>query len=493
LRYNVGQRVTLTNAVPIVLATLVINVCLFADALPAWSDAVVACVVAWSLTFALRKPPHEARPLRRLGNPDIWLIGLLICAVVPRSAGRLSSLGSLEVLMLLVGVAFGKGARSWALSERGFRQTCTGGVWTPFLLVVLLMVASFWGSDTDTALQYRGHSRLAGPWKNPNTFGVLMALGTVLALGHLLLGRGFGTRRGFETDESGCGRLAQQHGGGTGRRNTGPCSHPLEVGRWAWTTFFLGAAGVMSVRMLQSCSRAAWFGLALGLAYLAEEASRQAYLLPARSSDLRGRAVRWLGRNGIPATAALGAALLAGCWTFRNAESFFVQRALSVVNVNDFSWRNRAAGWEAAVLMMADRPLFGFGCRQAESACDQYYRVARVGDLTALQTNDYSLLGTALGLPALAFFLGYIGTSLSPKAKVHPPSAVLLWRTGSPMSATVCRAGAVVLLVGFWFNGGLFKLATGATFWILLELGREEAEPARVEDGGGRMEGAERK
>ena len=39
-------------------------------------------------------------------------------------------------------------------------------------------------------------------------------------------------------------------------------------------------------------------------------------------------------------------------------------------------------------------------------------------------------------------------------------------------SATVCRAGALVLLVGFWFDGGLFKLATAAPFWILLELGR---------------------
>jgi len=38
----------------------------------------------------------------------------------------------------------------------------------------------------------------------------------------------------------------------------------------------------------------------------------------------------------------------------------------------------------------------------------------------------------------------------------------------------VCRAGAVVLLVGFWFDGGLFKLATAAPFWILLELGRDE-------------------
>jgi hypothetical protein len=35
----------------------------------------------------------------------------------------------------------------------------------------------------------------------------------------------------------------------------------------------------------------------------------------------------------------------------------------------------------------------------------------------------------------------------------------------------VCHAGAIVLLIGFWFDGGLFKLPTAATFWILLELG----------------------
>jgi hypothetical protein len=36
-----------------------------------------------------------------------------------------------------------------------------------------------------------------------------------------------------------------------------------------------------------------------------------------------------------------------------------------------------------------------------------------------------------------------------------------------------CHAGAMVLLVGFWFDGGLFKLPTAATFWILLELGSQ--------------------
>jgi hypothetical protein len=33
-----------------------------------------------------------------------------------------------------------------------------------------------------------------------------------------------------------------------------------------------------------------------------------------------------------------------------------------------------------------------------------------------------------------------------------------------------CRAGALAMLVAFWFDGGLFKLATASVFWILLEL-----------------------
>ena len=36
-------------------------------------------------------------------------------------------------------------------------------------------------------------------------------------------------------------------------------------------------------------------------------------------------------------------------------------------------------------------------------------------------------------------------------------------------------AGAIVLLVGFWFDGGLFRMATAIPFWILLELGATES------------------
>jgi hypothetical protein len=41
-----------------------------------------------------------------------------------------------------------------------------------------------------------------------------------------------------------------------------------------------------------------------------------------------------------------------------------------------------------------------------------------------------------------------------------------------------CRAGALALLVAFWFDGGLFKLATASVFWILLELSQMRNPPS---------------
>ena len=38
-----------------------------------------------------------------------------------------------------------------------------------------------------------------------------------------------------------------------------------------------------------------------------------------------------------------------------------------------------------------------------------------------------------------------------------------------------CRAAALAMLVAFWFDGGLFTLATAAVFWVVLELGKEPA------------------
>jgi hypothetical protein len=40
-----------------------------------------------------------------------------------------------------------------------------------------------------------------------------------------------------------------------------------------------------------------------------------------------------------------------------------------------------------------------------------------------------------------------------------------------PALPVICRAATLATLTAFWFDGGLFKLATAAVFWILLELG----------------------
>jgi len=199
-------------------------------------------------------------------------------------------------------------------------------------------------------------------------------------------------------------------------------------------------------------------------------------------------------RSRLKRALALGVVVVSlgvlGFWGFRQADRGMVRRAYSAANVNDFSLRNRVAAWEGTLQMMADKPWFGFGWNQPERVYDQYYRAAKVDEGMAIQLNDYLTLGTTLGLPALLCFAMYVGLSLSPKSKVQslkskvqgpedeghgaglPAPPTLDFRHWTLDHGAVCRAGAVVLLVGFWFDGGLFKLATGATFWILLELGR---------------------
>ena len=92
----------------------------------------------------------------------------------------------------------------------------------------------------------------------------------------------------------------------------------------------------------------------------------------------------------------------------------------------------------------------------------------------AIQLNDYLMLGASSGLPALVCLLAYVGLVLGRKSEVRSPKSEG-WspNTCHSLPGTTCHAGAVVLLISFWFDGGLFRLATATVFWVLLELGRE--------------------
>jgi hypothetical protein len=127
--------------------------------------------------------------------------------------------------------------------------------------------------------------------------------------------------------------------------------------------------------------------------------------------------------------------------------------------------------------MMIDRPFFGYGWGKAEEVYQKKYCPPNLDDGAAIQMNDYLMLGISGGIPALICFLFYVALSLRSRpcsvSRVPCSENAILDPRRSILQAT-CRAGAIVLLVGFWFDGGLFKLATGSVFWILLELGRIE-------------------
>jgi prepilin-type N-terminal cleavage/methylation domain-containing protein len=152
------------------------------------------------------------------------------------------------------------------------------------------------------------------------------------------------------------------------------------------------------------------------------------------------------------------------------------------------SAQHRVAAWKAGFEMMRDYPL-GVGWNNAVGVYDRNYSPPE-GGAAALTMNDYLMLGTQLGLPGLVCFVAYVGLALTRKSEIgnrksesteesaredaRPTSAQIssLVTCHLPLQ-TACRAGAIMLLVAFWFDGGLFTLATASVFWILLELGAE--------------------
>ena len=414
-----------------------------------------------------------------LEEPAFWLSGLLVLAVLAYGINYTEAVKATNALTLLGAAMVGQAIAYWESRKQKAKSRNVGRE-TVLALILLLAVAAVWQAEPGHLFQYRGQGRWTGPWDNPNTFGMLMGVGAVLAIGLGVLSL---KSRVQSRPNADCGlRIAECAGkaGGEYREpNLEPRTSNIEPrtarwGRWVRAGLFGAAAGVMGVGLVKSYSRGAWVGTAVGLTYLflkaesrkqkaeigrgkAESGKQQKVEIGERKAGIGG------ARNWVAVAVVCASVGVLAFWGFRQAERGVVRRAYSVANANDFSWRNRVAAWEGALQMMAERPWFGFGWNQPERLYDQFYRSSAVPEGAAIQLNDYFILGTSLGVPALACFGLYVLLGLSPKSKVQCPKSGL---------ATVCRAGALVLLVGFWFDGGLFKLATGAPFWILMELGR---------------------
>jgi hypothetical protein len=186
-----------------------------------------------------------------------------------------------------------------------------------------------------------------------------------------------------------------------------------------------------------------------------------------------------LKHNGLIFVIMIVATGVVCLWQARHSEWHPARRAFSALKSVDFSSRNRMDAWRGDLQIMAEHPWFGTDWNRPERLYDQYYLSPKLTEWAAIQMNDYLFLGAVVGVPALLCLAGYFWLSLSGWRQFHFTDAPLQ-DCQLDWLKTTCRAGAIVLLIGFWFDGGLFRFSTGATFWILLEMGREEVLMGRV-------------
>ena len=390
-------------------------------------------------------------------NPNFWLVALVLLAlaryVLAYEPATNPAFRSPKIPVLVAGIFFGKAISLWVRWRDKHVERRTA--WLVSLLICCFACAAVWQQQAPMRFSYHGIPRWTGPWGNPNLFGLLMGTGVVLALGQMLQARR---------------RMA-------------------EAGTWKkmiWMILCILVVILCGYGLFKSYSRGAWIGTSIGIVYLAWH-------------DVQSRWFCWIKTNRLSISIILASCLLLGFWQFRYSEWRPAQRVVSVGNINDFSWRNRVAAWEGAIHMMADRPLAGFGWQEAEQAYAKQYLPPQLSESAAIQMNDYFMLGISAGVLALLCFLAYLWLLLTRKPDVmiqKPESATLdfalpaapEWSKGGwildwPIIA--CRAGVIVLLIGFWFDGGFFRLAVGPVFWILMGLsclesprGDEVTEPA---------------
>jgi hypothetical protein len=145
-----------------------------------------------------------------------------------------------------------------------------------------------------------------------------------------------------------------------------------------------------------------------------------------------------------------------------------LRRVFSVANANDFSWRNRVATLGDSLRIVAEAPWTGVGWNQPLPRHTQWYQEPELCENGAITLNDYLMLPMTLGLPALFAFAWCVGNSLRGRV-----AKGLSWDNreaglNAETERIVSIAAILTLMVVFWFDGGLFRLALAVPLWTLL-------------------------
>jgi O-antigen ligase len=425
---------------------------------------VTACFLVYFVTFLLLR--------NRVGHPrhsSTWLVLLVALTLFAYARDYTGASRSLDALTLLGTITLGQAAGFWT-----WQHQRRGGIglspdtFIAFVLVALLTVAAVWHPNADgMAFLYLARDRWTGPWNNPNTFGTLMAAGFVLA----------------------CGLSASL------------LFAPGNWRKWTGLLLLLPPLVLLGTALGRSYSRGAWVAAAAGLMFLTwritqtlalreqlnrrQQSSQREETIntgpqpiqqdhSALSQSKSLRFLRSLFKKVVFPAAVISLSLFVlVVLNARGTDHPLARRVASMGNINDFSWRNRVAAWEGALQIIAEKPLVGHGWAGTDQIFDTFYRPAKLSEGMAIQLNDYLTLGIRLGIPGLVAFALFLvlrtsaGLRIACASTNREPDSSPGTRSQTPFLAVSLAAAALVFAVAFWFEGGLFKLATGALFFVL--------------------------
>jgi hypothetical protein len=491
---------------------------------------LLVCLAVWFGTFILLA----------FGLNDLSLIGLLLIAIGGYFMSQTTNRPATDAIILLAGMTLGKGARFMLRLKAEGQRLKEGKENIPefsiqhlelrvflFGLVLLLAFGSLW--HLDVAQNFYPGTRWTGLWDNPNTYGMLMGAGVTLTIGILAERlKAKGQRLNREPGVSGQQSVVSNQN--KLLRFLRSFADKMLVGdsrSLSLRILLFVAALMMGTGLIFSYSRGAWLATGIGLLYLAK-----AY-----------RKFKWRSPKVFVLSAFCLLLLLVGVWFFWNNTPENASWMEKRLDLGRASAQHRVAAWRGALQMMRDHP-FGVSWNKTIETYQRNYSPPE-GGAAAITTNDYLMLGTQLGWPGLVCFVAYVGLCFRGRARhsvraaaglgsaallrgigrgaprpypgvqgtadptlspavcsvvvptagcggVSPPAETPGGPPGQPAGETpalrcACRAGALVMLVAFWFDGGLFKLATASVFWILLELGSErqklKTETLKAESG----------
>jgi O-antigen ligase len=411
---------------------------------------LLVCIAVWCCSFILLM----------FSRNDWPLISLLFIAIAAFFIGYATSSQEVDAVILLAGVTLGRGVKFFVGDEVTSLISKNEKIETPYVvsyfligLILLLAFSSWW--HLDMAGSYHG-PRWMGLWDNPNIYGMLMGAGVVLATGLLLADRRWKMEDGKSERSQESEVRSQKLAIGLIADNS---KLKIKNSKLGWVLCI--AAGMMAVGLVLSYSRGAWVGTVVGLLYLAKAHGK----------------LKW--RFVLLVVFVFAAAVVFFWHSTADTDAWYLKR----LDLSRPSAQHRVSAWRGALQMMRDHPL-GVGWNKAVNVYEKNYSPPE-GGAAAITMNSYLMLGTELGFPGLICFVAYValrlkrdrswklGVGKNAECGVRSVECVSEFRIPNSefRIKTACRAGAVVLLVAFWFDGGLFTLATASMFWILLELG----------------------